>query len=110
MNNYSCFKCDKTFQSEIEPQFRFSNSYGEWMGVFCECGGQAKYIGYKVSNMPDDVVFHDGKTRKMSKAMLQDIKSRAVTPDGTVLRGKEGLKYNYSKGMKPGSLTTIHGQ
>lgn len=107
MNNYSCFKCNKTFSSEIEPKFEFKNKYGVWNGVFCECGGQAKYIGYKLANMPVEVFFNDGKNRKISKAHLKDIRSRAVTPNGTVLRGKEGLKYNYSKGMKPSNLETI---
>lgn len=108
MNNYTCFKCSKTFSSELEPKFKFRNKYGEWNGILCQCGGQAKYVGHQLGiYMPDDVYYSDGKNRKISKAHLKDIRSRAVTPDGTVLRGKEGLKYNYSKGMKAGRLDSI---
>lgn len=108
MNNYTCFKCNKTFESELEPKFEFVNDYGRWSGIFCQCGGQAKFIGTKMGvYMPVEIFYNDGKSRKITKAHLKDIRSRAVTPDGTVLRGREGLKYNYAKGMKPTNLDTI---
>lgn len=44
----------------------------------------------------DSVYFSDdGKTeKKMSKAMYEDITSRAVTSDGQILRGQKGINYN----------------
>lgn len=108
--HFTCFDCGKSFYRKCEYKsfIKFSNDYGEWHGVVCDCGGMAKHIGHKVEfYMKDMVYFNDGKNRQISKAHLEDIRSRAVTPDGTVLRGKEGLKYNYSKGMKPTRLDVI---
>jgi len=49
----------------------------------------------------DMVHYWDGtQERKISRAHLADIRSRAVTEDGTVLRGKKGIKYNVERGGK----------
>jgi hypothetical protein len=110
--NFVCFGCDVTFsacvaESELKP---FRNKYGKWDGVRCQCGKMAKRIGKVMDTyMPEEIFFNDGKNRKISRAHLEDIRSRAVTPEGTVLRGKEGLAYNYARGAKPSALDYIRG-
>lgn len=108
--HFYCFECGQSFYRKVDPKRLkpFANKYGEWMGIKCKCKGMAKHIGERTSIQPVEIFYNDGKNRKITKAHLEDIRSRAVTEDGTVLRGREGLKYNYSKGMKPAPLDVIN--
>ena len=48
---FSCFKCDKRFNVSTTKtkMIKFSNDYGDWQGVKCECGGMAKHIGVSLN-------------------------------------------------------------
>lgn len=96
--NLLCFACNTQSTQNTETLTPFSNEYGDWEGITCECGGMAKVVGRPVHfSSIDTITFHDGsKPVTMSKAHVKDIRSRAVTPDGTILRGSEGSKYNDS--------------
>lgn len=64
----------------------------------------------KSQMLGNTVYYHDGQNeRKMSRSMLRDIRSRAVTPDGEVLIGKKGEKYNKAHGQKDSDSDVIYG-
>ncbi len=121
----TCYSIGRQFPLKIEKysgnlyQAQCTNPHHErtfWLSWQWRNGGQyllpvsLKPQPKQSYQMGDMIHYWDGqREQKIKKNYLEDIRSRAVTEDGEILRGQRGEKYNREHGQKQRKTDVIYG-